>query len=34
MLDVDASNLGSGLKLPAEVNIDPLLIGFGVGMKF
>jgi outer membrane protein len=21
-------------SIPAEVNIDPLLIGFGIGMKF
>ena len=33
-VSVDATNLASGLKIPAEVNIDPLLIGFGVGMKF
>lgn len=33
-VNVDATNLESGLKIPAEVNIDPLLIGFGVGMKF
>ncbi len=33
-VNVDATNLASGLKIPAEVNIDPLLIGFGVGMKF
>ncbi len=31
---VDASNLSSGLSIPAEVKIDPLLIGFGVGMRF
>ena len=29
-VNVDATNLASGLKIPAEVNIDPLLIGFGV----
>ena len=33
-VNVDATNLASGLKIPAEVNINPLLIGFGVGMKF
>ena len=33
-VNVDATNLASGLKIPAEVNFDPLLIGFGVGMKF
>ena len=33
-VNVDATNLASGLKIPGEVNIDPLLIGFGVGMKF
>lgn len=33
-VNVDATNLAPGLKIPAEVNIDPLLIGFGVGMKF
>ena len=33
-VNVDATNPASGLKIPAEVNIDPLLIGFGVGMKF
>ncbi len=31
---VDASNLASGLSIPAKVNINPLLIGFGVGMRF
>ena len=31
---VDASNLATGLSLPAEVEINPWLIGFGVGMKF
>lgn len=34
-VDVDASNAVPGAtSVPAEVNIDPLLIGFGVGMKF
>ncbi|MHA3789222.1 OmpW/AlkL family protein [Flavobacterium hauense] len=31
---VDASNLAPGLSIPAEVDIDPWLFGFGVGMKF
>jgi len=31
---VDASNLAAGLSIPAEVDIDPWLLGFGVGMKF
>jgi outer membrane protein len=31
---VNASNLAPGLSIPAEVDINPLLIGFGVGMKF
>lgn len=31
---VDASNLAPGLSIPAEVNINPWLIGVGVGMKF
>lgn len=31
---VDASNLAAGLSIPAEVAINPLLIGVGVGMKF
>ncbi len=32
---VDASNLAGGpLDIPADVKIDPLLIGFGVGMRF
>lgn len=33
-LKVDASNLAAGLSIPAEVDIDPWLFGFGVGMKF
>ena len=34
-VDVDASNVVPGAtSVPAKVNIDPLLIGFGVGMKF
>jgi len=31
---VDASNLAAGLTIPAKVDIDPWLLGFGVGMKF
>ncbi|MGL2964665.1 OmpW/AlkL family protein [Flavobacterium sp. RSB2_4_14] len=31
---VDASNLAPGLSIPAKVDIDPYLIGFGVGMNF
>ncbi len=32
---VDASNLvGGPLDIPADVKIDPLLLGFGVGMRF
>lgn len=31
---VDASNLAAGLSIPADVKINPLLLGFGVGMKF
>jgi len=31
---VDASNLAPGLSIPADVDINPWLIGFGVGMKF
>lgn len=31
---VDASNLSPGLGIPAKVDINPLLLGFGVGMKF
>lgn len=31
---VDGSNLADGLSIPAEVDINPLLVGFGVGMKF
>ena len=31
---VDASNLAAGLSIPAEVDINPWLLGFGVGMKF
>lgn len=31
---VDASNLAPGLSIPAEVDINPWIIGMGVGMKF
>ncbi len=31
---VDASNLAAGLSIPADVDINPWLFGFGVGMKF
>lgn len=31
---VDASNLAANLSIPAKVNINPLLIGFGLGMRF
>lgn len=31
---VDGSNLAPGLSIPAEVKINPLLVGFGVGMRF
>lgn len=31
---VDASNLATGLSIPAEVDINPWLLGFGLGMKF
>lgn len=31
---VDASNLATGLNIPAEVEINPWLIGLGIGMKF
>lgn len=30
----DASNLSDGLSVPAKVKINPLLLGFGVGMRF
>lgn len=33
-VSVDASNLASGLSIPADVDINPWLIGLGVGMKF
>lgn len=31
---VDASNLAPGLSIPATVDINPWLVGFGFGMKF
>ena len=31
---VDATNLASGLTIPADVKINPLLLGFGVGYRF
>jgi len=31
---VNASNLASGLSIPAKVDINPLMLGFGIGMKF
>jgi len=31
---VDATNLVPGLSVPAKVDIDPWLLGFGIGMKF
>lgn len=31
---VDASNLAPGLSIPADVDLNPWLLGFGVGMKF
>ena len=31
---VDATNLASGLSIPADVKINPLLLGFGVGYRF
>ncbi|WP_196892497.1 OmpW/AlkL family protein [Aureivirga marina] len=31
---VDASNLADGLSIPAEVEINPWIIGAGVGFKF
>ncbi|HRB70366.1 OmpW family outer membrane protein [Flavobacterium sp. WV_118_3] len=31
---VDASNLADGLSIPADVKINPWLLGLGVGMKF
>ena len=33
-VSVDASNLASGLTVPASVTINPWLLGLGVGMKF
>ena len=31
---VDASNLAAGLNIPAKVDINPLLVGVGIGMRF
>ncbi len=31
---VDANNLASGLEIPAKVDINPFLLGFGVGVRF
>lgn len=31
---VDASNLAAGLSIPAEVEINPLLVGLGFGYRF
>ncbi|WP_333695102.1 OmpW/AlkL family protein [Flavobacterium sp.] len=31
---VDASNLAAGLSIPAEVEINPWIIGLGFGMRF
>lgn len=33
-VNVDASNLATGLNIPAKVDINPFLLGFGVGVKF
>jgi len=33
-VNVDASNLAPSLSIPAKVDINPFLLGFGVGMKF
>lgn len=33
-VDVDASNLAAGLAIPATVDINPFLVGFGIGYKF
>lgn len=32
-VSVDASNLATGLVIPAKVDINPLLLGFGVGVR-
>lgn len=31
---VDGSNLAPGLSIPADVTINPLILGMGIGMKF
>lgn len=33
-INVDASNLAAGPHIPAKVDINPFLLGFGVGIKF
>lgn len=33
-VNVDASNLAEGLSIPAEVTINPWIIGLGFGMRF
>ncbi|WP_312186493.1 OmpW family outer membrane protein [Sphingobacterium sp.] len=33
-VNVDGSNLAPNLSIPAKVDINPFLLGFGVGMKF
>ncbi len=33
-VDVDASNLAAGLAIPATVDINPFLVGVGIGYKF
>lgn len=33
-VSVDATNLAEGLVIPAEVTIDPWIVGLGFGMKF
>lgn len=33
-VNVDASNLAPNLAIPAKVDINPFLLGFGFGMKF
>nr|WP_321538684.1 hypothetical protein [Flavobacterium piscinae] len=33
-VSVDATNLAEGLVIPAEVEINPWIVGLGFGMKF
>ncbi|MGJ1321728.1 OmpW/AlkL family protein [Sphingobacterium faecium] len=33
-VNVDASNLATGLNIPAKVSINPFLLGFGLGVRF